>query len=197
MAAARPPIGGCDFPVDPDIEAPAASVFWNPADAPAIVSLVAALPDIGVESANITALPTAGREIESGRLWLRLQGGAVLVGHDISDRKPLGVLLPFDDQWPIRLAAADRLRRNLEHLPAHPTLTPLRRERLKRGLRTVDARRTGASYRAIAVAFYGERRVAEEPWKTSSLKAQVARLAVYGRMLIDHGYRYLLKGKSR
>lgn len=30
MAEERPLIGGCDFPVDPDIAAPSAPVFWRP-----------------------------------------------------------------------------------------------------------------------------------------------------------------------
>ena len=62
--------------------------------------------------------------------------------------------------------------------------------------RTVDGRQSGATYRAVATAFYGAKRVAAEPWKTSSLKAQIARLAAYGRMMIDHGYRQLLRGRN-
>lgn len=65
----------------------------------------------------------------------------------------------------------------------------------KRALRCVDARDTGASYRAMATVLFGARRVADEPWKTSSLKAQVARLTVHGRMLVDRGYRRLLRGR--
>ena len=68
---------------------------------------------------------------------------------------------------------------------------------MKRALRTVDGRQSGATYRAIATAFFGADRVAAEPWKTSSIKAQVARLAAYGRMMIDYGYKQLLKGKAR
>jgi hypothetical protein len=49
----------------------------------------------------------------------------------------------------------------------------------------------------LAVTLFGEARVADEPWKTSSLKAQVARLVAHGRMMVDRGYRHLLRGKSR
>lgn len=108
---------------------------------------------------------------------------------------PIGVLIPFDEDWAIRLAAAERLRATLIDGTADPPLTTQRRARIKRALRAVDARRDGASYRAIATAFFGVERVADEPWKTSSVKAQIARLAAHGRMLVDHGYRMLLRGR--
>lgn len=190
-------IGGYDFLVDPLLDAPAAPVFWNPKDAPAIVNLVATLPDVGVKSVTASALPSVDREAEPELTWLRLHDGTVIVGADVSNKKPIGILLPLDEDWSIRFAAADRLRRTLERLPADSALTQMRRERLKRALRTVDGLRVGANYRAVAIAFFGEARVADEPWKTSALKAQVARLARHGRMLIDHGYRELISGKFR
>lgn len=198
MAAECPPTGGCDFPVDPDITAPGAPVYWRPEIAPAVVSLVAATPDLPLQSVrladNIVERRTDGR----GLSWVRLRNGAVVVGVDADiDAESLSVLIPIDDDWPIRVAAADRLRRRLIDRTADPPLTRQRRERLKHALRTIDGRRQGASYRAVATVFFGARRVAQEPWKTSSLKAQIARLATHGHMLIDHGYRLLLQGKSR
>ena len=198
-AADRPPIGGCDFPVDPDITAPSAPVFWRPEIAPAVVSLVATLPDVGLRSFRLPDSIVERRNDECGLSWLRLRAGAVLVGSDTElDADALGILIPLDEDWPIRIAAADRLRRRLiERTADPPPLTRQRRKRLTRALRTIDGRRNGASYRAVATVFFGARRVADEPWKTSSLKAQVARLAAHGRMLIDHGYRKLLRPDSR
>jgi len=115
--------------------------------------------------------------------------GAVY-GHD---RTPFGILLPLDDHWPIRLAAADGLRRALIDRTADPPLSRQRRERLKRALRCVDARRAGASYREVAAVYFGARRLSAETWKTSSLKAQIVRLAAYGQNMIDRGYRDLLR----
>ena len=190
-------IGGCDFPVDPDIAAPSAPVFWRPEIAPAVVTLVATLPDLGLRSLSFAYNIAEHRTDERSLSWMRLQNGAVLVGTQTDvDSASLGVLIPLDDDWPTRVAAADRLRRRLIERTADPPLTQQQRARLKRALRTVDGRRDGASYRAVATVFFGARRVAEEPWKTSSLKAQVARLAVHGRMLIDRGYRLLLQGRS-
>ena len=114
-----------------------------------------------------------------------------------SETEPIGLLLPLDSNWSIRLAAADRIRRHLLGLPVDPLLTAQRRMRSKHALRCVDGRDAKASYRALAVTLFGEARVADEPWKTSSLKAQVARLAAHGRMMVDRGYRHLLRGNSR
>lgn len=115
---------------------------------------------------------------------------------DALDARSVGVLIPLDDHWPIRVAAAERLRLRLIERTADPPITLQRRERIKRALRCIDGRRDGATYRAIATAFFGARRVAEEPWKTSSLKAQIARLAAHGRMLVDRGYRDILLGRT-
>ena len=195
-AADRPPIGGCDFPVDPDIAAPSAPVFWRPEIAPAVVSLVASLPAVGLCSFNLTDRIIERRDDEYGLSWLRLRDGAVLVaGRGELDAEALGILIPLDDDWPTRIAAANRLRHRLIERTADPPLTRQRRKRLTRALRTVDGRRDGASYRTVATVFFGAGRVAEEPWKTSSLKAQVVRLASHGRFLIDTGYMALLRGR--
>lgn len=192
-AAARTPHGVCDFPVDPEIEAPAAPVFWLPAEAPAAVGLIASLPGVGIAAQTLATIPVICREDDESVAWLRLESGTQLVGEIVAGAAPLGILLPLDEAWPARLAAAERLRRELSGLQAKPSLTPQSRERLKRAIRTVDGRRQGASYRAVAIAFFGEQRIAGEHWKTSALKAQVARLAAHGRMLIDRGYRDLLR----
>lgn len=195
-AAARPPIGGYDFPVDPDIAAPSAPIYWRPEIAPAVVTLVASLPGLELGSGDLTENIVERRVDDRGLTWARLRNGAVLVGTVTDfDAESLGVLIPLDDDWPTRVAAADRVRRQLIERTADPPLTHQQRGRLKRALRTVDGRLDGASYRAVATVFFGARRVAEEPWKTSSLKAQVARLAAHGRFLINTGYKGLLKGR--
>ena len=190
------PIGGCDFPVDPELNALGAPVFWLPSAAPAVVHLIASLPDIGLTGTILSDSITDRRTGANGLSWMRLENGVNLVGGQVGDQ-PVGLLLPLDDAWPVRLAAADRLYRQLIERDADPPITPHRRERLKRALRTIDGRQSGASYRIIATAFFGADRVAAEPWKTSSLKAQVARLASHGRMMIDRGYRELLRGRIR
>ena len=173
-------------------------MYWRPEIAPAVVTLVAATPNLPLQSVTIAEDIVERRNDGRGLSWVRLRNGATIVGADTDiDAESLSILIPIDDDWSVRVAAADRLRRRLIDRTADPPLTHQRRERLKRALRTVDGRRTGASYRAIATVFFGDRRVAQEPWKTSSLKAQIARLAAHGQMLVDQGYRFLLQGKSR
>ena len=198
MAAERSPTGGCDFPVDPDIAAPRAPVYWRPEIAPAVVTLVAATPNVPLQSVTIAEDIVERRNDGRGLSWVRLRNGATIVGADTDiDAESLSILIPIDDDWSVRVAAADRLRRRLIDHTADPPLTHQRRERLKRALRTVDGRRTGASYRTVATVLFGARRVADEPWKTSSLKAQIVRLAANGRTMVESGYRLLLEGKSR
>ena len=195
MAPAPP--GAFDFAVDPERDPPTAPVFWNPADAPAIVNLIAPTHQLGDQILRIGKLPVVASATDSGFTWLKLDNGAQLVAKDSAADSDVGVVVPFDDAWAVHLVAADRLHRHLCGLPvAHP-LTRQRRQRLKHALRTVDALHQGATYRMIAVTFYGEPRVSDEPWKTNALKSQIARLAAYGRRMIDKGYRRLLQGKHR
>ena len=59
-------------------------------------------------------------------------------------------------------------------------------------LRALDARLAGASYRAIAEALFDPGRLTSEPWKTSSLRDTVIRLARTGFAMTRGGYRNLL-----
>lgn len=137
------------------------------------------------------------RRGRKGRHWACLETGLVIVSDDplISD-KPLAVLLPFDPDWSIRVDTAQRLRAVWRGKRPRPRFTDQRRHRIGHALRTTDAKQCGARLRDIAVTYFGARRVAAEPWKTSALKAQVARLAGYGQVLTDDGYRDLLRGKT-
>ncbi|MGC9420250.1 MAG: DUF2285 domain-containing protein [Rhodovulum sp.] len=111
--------------------------------------------------------------------------------------QPIGFLLPMDRNWPARRDAMERVLGTLvdgTHPPPPLTFQQLRRIRM--ALRTLDARADGATLRRIAEAFFGAPRVAAEPWATSALKAQVARLATYGRRLAERGYRDLLAGRA-
>lgn len=172
-------------------------MFWLPADAPAVVNIIATLPKLGIASLALASFVVSDQRNEAGLAWLRLESGAVLVAEHIEDDALLGVLLPLDTHWSARLVAAERLQRALSGRPAGPVITSQRRDRLKRALRTIDGRRQGASYREVAHAFFGQRRVAGEHWKTSALKAQVARLAALGRRMVERGYRMLLQGRYR
>jgi hypothetical protein len=82
---------------------PAAPVFSLPAESPAVVTLIAPLPAIGVAAVAPATLPIIARASSDGFVWLKLDGGAQIVGEANDDATPLGVLLPLDEAWPIRL----------------------------------------------------------------------------------------------
>ena len=64
-------------------------------------------------------------------------------------------------------------------------------------LRACDGRRVGAAYREIAGALHGAGRIADEPWKTSSLRDATLRLVRDGQAMIQGGYLRLLDGRAR
>lgn len=132
---------------------------------------------------------------DSDVIYGRSKSDALLVLSPDCIKRPIGVLLPLDDHWRARIANAQRLRAQLlqQKLSDDP-LTPQQRQRVSMALRTLDARRMNASYRTIAKQLYGQLRVDQEHWKTSSLKAVIARLSAHGRHLAERGYRSLLLG---
>lgn len=112
---------------------------------------------------------------------------------------PLAALIPMDESCPDRIAALIRLSQLLWDRPliADPRLTAQRRRRLRRMLQAVDGHITGATYRDIAIAIYGQSRVATDPWKTSALRDSTIALVKDAHALIDGGYRSLLRQRKR
>jgi hypothetical protein len=109
--------------------------------------------------------------------------------------KPLAAVILLDESCPDRIAALTRLSQLLWDRPpiADTRLTAQRRRRLRRMLQAVDGHLTGATYRDIANAIYGDSRVAADPWKTSALRDSTIALVRDGHALIDGGYRALLR----
>lgn len=103
--------------------------------------------------------------------------------------------LLLDDRFDTRALAALRLWRALAgcRVGEDPTqLSQQRRDRLTQALRALDARADGATYRTIAVALFGERRIPERAWKTHDLRGRTIRLVASGYDLMRGGYRKLL-----
>ena len=114
--------------------------------------------------------------------------------------QPLVLALPLDGDLPIRVPAALRLWARIVHFGGNPSTSPLaltrqRHDRLMLMLRALDGHLTDASYREIAQALFGARRLEHEPWKTSSLRDMTIRLVRGGRALMQAGYRKLLRGR--
>nr|WP_245315580.1 DUF2285 domain-containing protein [Bradyrhizobium neotropicale] len=110
------------------------------------------------------------------------------------------VELLLDADFEIRVHAAYRLWRAINGQPPGPPFQPFsaqRRERLRFVLRALDGHSSGASYRAIAEALFGRKRISERVWKTHELRSRTIRLVQAGLELIHGGYRALLRPPSR
>ncbi|CDX24439.1 conserved hypothetical protein [Mesorhizobium sp. ORS 3324] len=111
----------------------------------------------------------------------------------------LTALIPLDSQTLGRVEALVRFWRSCHRRPVPPDtrMTFQQRRRLRLMMQAADGRKNGASYREIALAFYGTGRVASNPWKTSSLRDTVIGLVKGGRAMISGGYLQLLRHRLR
>lgn len=189
--------GGCDFAADPRLAASRVKVFWSPAFALDTLTITA-LPPALAGTRLRRALPLAAAALARDGAHLLLEDGLVaqlwLLGPP-ADEAAIGLLLPIDDALPVRLAAAlDLWRRMHGRAPERVRLTPQRRRRLVDGLRALDARRAGASYREIARALFGADRVMSgAAWALSPTRATTMRLVADATVLMRGGYRDLLR----
>lgn len=189
--------GGYDFPVDPDIDALNARLFWNPSVAPAAVGYVAPVPGDEtpaplIDEDDLTVIGT-----QDGQMYVRLPTGALVVLDAKTINRSAGILLPLDEHWTVRLEALKSLHAQLTNRKRSVSpLTMQQRRRILLALRTLDARRDSASYQQIARHLFGADAVSREHWKTSSLKAQIIRLSAHGTHLTNKGYRLLLLGRG-
>jgi hypothetical protein len=114
---------------------------------------------------------------------------------DSGGAHPPAVLLPFDDLFEVRVAAALRLWRALNGRRPGPNpaaLSEARRNRLVLALRALDGRLDGATHRAIATALFGANAVPERDWISHELRDRTARLVRLGVAMMSGGYRRLL-----
>ncbi|WP_415026661.1 DUF2285 domain-containing protein [Bradyrhizobium sp.] len=108
--------------------------------------------------------------------------------------------LPFDGDFDERAYAARRLWRAMNGRapgPAFHQLSKQRRERLSAAIRALDAHSAGGSYRIIAEALFGKRRIPDRAWKTHDLRNRTIRLVQSGLALMRGGYRKLLRPERR
>ena len=194
-ATASASAGGCDFPVDPSLEATRAEVWWRPEVDAELIQLQPAAASGGtrLHGPAARAAGEAWWSVGRGRDKIRL----ALLASGADPGQPLAAVVPLDAATPSRLRALARLWRHLEGAPAPPDpITLQRRRRMKAMLRAIDARAHGAAHREIAGALYGAARVAAEPWKTSALRDATLRLVRDGGAMVRGGYRALLGPSS-
>lgn len=106
---------------------------------------------------------------------------------------PVAFLIPADPDLPRRLDALREFWTEMtEGLARTPEVTPQRRLRLILGLRALDGRATGASYRVLAARLFGADRVPSgAAWKTHDLRSRTLRLVADATALMRGGYRAL------
>lgn len=135
-------------------------------------------------------LSAAGTE---HRLWL-----------PSADTPPLGA--PLEAALDLDAYAVDQAEavlRFLKHVALPPVPTGRRRDgggppkRLAQLLQALDGSLAGASYREIATAVFGERRVREDWGRASSLKDATIYLVQNAHALMAGGYRGLLRPPKR
>ncbi len=124
-------------------------------------------------------------------------GDAALRVHLLDDigGQMVCAVLPMDRLFDARVGAARRLWQALDgHAPAvNPARFPTaHRQRLVHALRALDARLDHATYREIAAALFGAKRLPDRGWKTHDLRDRTIRLARLGHDLMQGGYRQLL-----
>ncbi|PPQ34414.1 DUF2285 domain-containing protein [Rhodopila globiformis] len=198
----EPPSGGYDFLADPDARADQSPAFWRPDELASVVILAAAPPGATPSALTLSDLPAelVRRDAEDGaHLIVRSEAGLhqlwVTAGTEAG--ASLAAIIPLDAMTAARAEAVVQFWEAQARGTSCPRRSRTRRlERLIASLQALDARLDGASYRAIAEAVFGPRRVADEAWKTSSLRDAAIRMARTGLAFMRGGYRKLLKSKS-
>jgi hypothetical protein len=188
------PIGACGFPADPDFAASEAPVFWRPEIAPAVVVRLAPAPAASPETLRLIGLVAEHRTAEEG-LHLRLASGLQLflpAGADPA--APMAAVLPLDEDFAVRLAAAARLHASLKSGARAAVRPPAqRRLRFKRMLRALDGRGAAASYRDIAQHILSADVTDSSAWRTAPARDVAIRLCRAATRLMRGGYLALLR----
>jgi len=189
---------------DPDFDGRVANVFWRRQACRHVLPLTAT-----AESADGEGHPLSLEHLhcrvavhrhadrchvlfaESGRsLQLEISGDA-----NIDQGILLTPALPPPGMGAPRLLAIRRLADLMTHGQLRPSLYPPERRapRLARVLQALDGSLAGLPQRDIAIALFGEARV-ERDWHHphNYLRDHVRRAIIYGRELMEGGYRRLL-----
>jgi len=187
--------GGCDFNLTANPTRPE-TILWTPEALPSVVCLIAT-PD-GLADRKLALPPGDLASLQAGLgsdQIVELHGGRMRVRKSVSADQSVAVLLPLDQLFDIRAAAALRLWRSLTGRKSGPdpgALTKERRNRLILALRALDARLEKASYPDIASALFDTSPISKRDWISHELRDQTGRLVRLGFSMMRGGYRQLL-----
>jgi hypothetical protein len=187
-----PGAGGCDFAKKNDPDTP----LWTAEALPSVTAVAALPPELAHPQLKPLAVALSSIVASEGDDYVIERFGATLRVHSIGgEAGPAAVVLPFDDLFEVRVAAALRLWRVLKGRQpgTNPAaLTEARRKRLVLALRALDGRLDGATHREIAAALFGENAVRKRDWISHDLRDRTARLVRLGLTMMNGGYRRLL-----
>lgn len=190
---------GLAFAEDPLLDARAARPIWLHGQRP-VVRLIPH-SDPTAQCFDLWAIP--GRKSlthEGEHLWLQGNSGRELVGltlsPDMRNGEPFAYAMPAGaehKQYRFTLETALGLLQRSRASTVTALNRPPRSATIHmRALQALDGTLAGATQRDIAVALFGEERVAEQWNPDSELRAQVRYLVQKGRELMEGGYRDLL-----
>jgi Uncharacterized conserved protein (DUF2285) len=138
--------GGCDFPIDPDLQGNSTPIVWLPRLDPTAVLIIAA-PETFADAKPIGAATRVfTRRAADGEYCLIDDGHGRLpaVVIDSADAlTPAAVVIPLDAHFAVRADAALRMWRvttGRGHRQPHDRITLQRRRRLSLTLRALDGR---------------------------------------------------------
>ncbi len=189
-----PGAGGCDFGSATETSNPA-SVLWAAHALPSVITLTELPADLADPGFRLSPLLGSILAADGAEHLVRHRGAVFRVHIDKTGAEPPAVLLPLDQLFDIRAAAAVRLWRGLTGRNPGPNPTALpraRRDRLILALRAVDGRHEDATYREIAGVLFGAAGASEPGWKTHDLRDRTIRLVRFGLGMMRGGYRRLL-----
>jgi hypothetical protein len=191
-------IGGCGFAADPDSDSVENPVFWDISIDTVYVFLQHSTgPPVVNHLALNLATTRGGSEGFFAVIGEKKHRMPVLLPLNKEAECALVVAIPVTPDAQNRLVSATRFLGLLRGKPlADPRITAQRRSRLRQILRASDALCCGASHRDIAEALFGKHRISGPDWHESSLRYAIIRLIRDGKVLVEGGYRELLKHRE-
>ncbi|WP_267213100.1 DUF2285 domain-containing protein [Chelatococcus asaccharovorans] len=199
----RSAAGGCDFAARPRLSAYDQPVFWSETADTAVLRLVGGDAPPRKGSARLRAFLAGDVKATPDDLHILLReivpGLHLVADPSIRPDDPLAITVQLDSDGLDRLAALDRLLRNLAgyKVPPDQRMTAQQRRRLKAMLRAVDGRQHHASQREIAQILFGVDRIADDQWQSSPFRDTVRDLLRDGAAMIAGGYLKLLRFRRR
>ncbi|SMH40572.1 DUF2285 domain-containing protein [Mesorhizobium australicum] len=191
--------GASAFAARPDQAASQQPIFWTPETDPGVINLVQTPKPLTAAAASGIDVPFVALRRNGMGLHTRvpLPGGSqLMLVHGTHPDRPLAVIIPLDSAARDRLSAVERFVRSQSgHSVRDTRLTAAQRRRLAQMLRALDGRREGASYLQLAIALFGRRLIDPANWQESSFRYTTLRLVRDGLMMVDGGYRQLLRAR--